>query len=79
MKAIRYVCGCSVATEAGLSSVEVRPCAHHRRYAAVEQALEAYEQAQLRLRKAVAEAHLDVPPLLIEQEERKAAGEDRYR
>lgn len=76
-KMVRYVCGCSVATEAGLSSVEVRPCEHHRRNGAVQQALEAYEQVQLRLRRAVAEAHEDVPPLLIEQEERRASG-DRF-
>ena len=49
----------------------VQPCDHHRCHPKVQAAFQA-------MSTAVNDAHADLPPLQIEQEERAASGE-RYR
>ena len=68
--AVTYACGCRFMKEG--PAVEVRPCSRHRQNEVVRRAL-------AELVQALAEAHEDLPPLQIEQEERQASGGERWR
>lgn len=75
-----FACGCSSQQPMGGGGpVEVRLCERHRKLDVVKLALASMEQAREQLRIAFCKTHEDLPPLQIEQEERQASGDDRWR
>lgn len=78
--AVYFACGCSSHQPiVGGDPVEVRLCVRHKKLDVVKAALVGLAQAQDELRKAFCKAHDELPPMQIEQEERQASGDDRWR
>ena len=77
---VAYACGCQFHLPRGVGGpVSVLPCSRHRQLGLVSAALGAVERAQEQLAVALKKAHEELPPMQIEQEERQASGDDRWR
>ena len=74
---VYYGCGCRFEQDG--VAVGVQPCQRHREVPFVQLALEALKDAQSRLVVAVRDAHEELSPLQVEQEERAASADGRGR